>query len=419
MHSLAELSRGLLFRSTLFACGAVWWALALHAPALHAQEDVLRQIRMTDVNGRERTGYLVSLTEDALELGGPNAVRIPTRDLYRIDWDKHPIDWQLSDPLLVLASGDHLVLRPESMTDEALMARWARFPLWSPVTLPLEGIRGALLQGPLDRSSRVRLVNRLIDHKTPHDVLVLNNADTVSGQLEALDETGFKLKTSIGDTVVNLSRVAGVGFNPELTLAPRPLRSGAVVSMTDGTIVAGTAFRLVGADKLAFQTTFGAALEIPLQTLAGLQFFGERLAYLSDLEPAAYQFQPYLGLVWPLRRDRSLLGDTLRLRGVPSAKGLGVHSQSDVNYTLNGEWRRFQATVGIDDETSGQGSVVFRVLLDGRQVYESPVLTGTSRPLDLPPIELGQARTLTLRVDYATRGDIQDHADWCAARLVK
>ena len=90
-----------------------------------------------------------------------------------------------------------------------------------------------------------------------------------------------------------------------------------------------------------------------------------------------------------------------------------------MTYRLDGKYRRFHAVLGIDDETGGKGSVIFDVLVDGKRAFRSDVLTGTSAPLVLDRLDISGAKLLTLRVDYATLGDIQDHADWCDAMVIK
>ena len=95
-----------------------------------------------------------------------------------------------------------------------------------------------------------------------------------------------------------------------------------------------------------------------------------------------------------------------------------MHSRSEVTYALDGSYRRFEAVAGIDDETTGRGSVVFRVLLDGKQVWESPTLTGRMPPEPVTVPTSGVKR-LTLLVDFADSGDVQDHADWADARIVR
>ena len=109
-------------------------------------------------------------------------------------------------------------------------------------------------------------------------------------------------------------------------------------------------------------------------------------------------------------------GHALALRGQVFDHGLGVHSPSAQTFALPGGYSRLTATVGVDDEVGGRGSVVFQAYLDGRLVYRSPVLTGRSAPL---PVTVGVTggRSLRLVVTGAGDGTAYDHADWADARL--
>ena len=87
-------------------------------------------------------------------------------------------------------------------------------------------------------------------------------------------------------------------------------------------------------------------------------------------------------------------------------------------YRLAEPYRRFQAELGIDDSTSGGGSVRFRVYVDGHLKYTSEVVRGGSPPLPVS-VELAQAKRLDLIVDFADFAHELDHADWLNARLVR
>jgi hypothetical protein len=80
--------------------------------------------------------------------------------------------------------------------------------------------------------------------------------------------------------------------------------------------------------------------------------------------------------------------------------------------------RRFESLVGIDDSTAGRGSVIFRVLVEGRERFASPIVRGGDRPLPVS-VDIRGARRLELEVDYADRADVLDHADWLDARLTR
>jgi hypothetical protein len=80
--------------------------------------------------------------------------------------------------------------------------------------------------------------------------------------------------------------------------------------------------------------------------------------------------------------------------------------------------KRFEAELGIDDSADGQGSVQFRVLVDGKEKFASPIVRGGDAPLPIS-VDIADAQKLELVVDYADRGDVLDHADWLNARLVQ
>ena len=78
-------------------------------------------------------------------------------------------------------------------------------------------------------------------------------------------------------------------------------------------------------------------------------------------------------LASPVERDRSngedAAGDgvPLSINGTMCAKGLGVHAYSEIRLALNGRCTAFNANVGIDDEVGSRGSVVFHVMVDGKE----------------------------------------------------
>src|SRR5207249_4931649 len=113
-------------------------------------------------------------------------------------------------------------------------------------------------------------------------------------------------------------------------------------------------------------------------------------------------------------------GRPLRLGGETFDKGLGMHAPSSVTYALDGKYRWFEATVGVDARAGKIGRARVSVLLDGK---EQPACAQkevrAARPVHPLRIDLGQARTLTLRVDVGEFSDAQAHVDWANARLIR
>jgi hypothetical protein len=64
----------------------------------------------------------------------------------------------------------------------------------------------------------------------------------------------------------------------------------------------------------------------------------------------------------------------LKINGEVFAKGLYAHSNSEFIFPLGGKWRIFSATIGLRDGAADQGSAVFRVVGDNKELFRSNVL---------------------------------------------
>jgi hypothetical protein len=379
-----------------------------------------RQVEVTDSAGHVRRGSLKELGSGRMTLATSEQLRLSTKDLVLMKFKDRPCVLAPSDPLIILTAGDVLTARPEKIDDEALIARWAQFAAWRPTfRIPLETLRGVILEPPTSVAARARLFDQMFDYVEPHDSVILNNGDLLTGEFSSLDEKALLLETPLGKSAIERSGIRAMIFNPALASNVPVAGEGALVSLVDGSRFRVKDIKISIPDHLSMKAEFGAMLELPLGSVASLRFLGGCTTYLSDVTPVEYEFEPFFDLEWPLRRDRSVAGGFLTLRGVEYPKGLGMHSRGTATYRLAGKFRRFAATIGIDDSAGGRGSAVFEVLVDGKTVYKSDVLTGTSPAVAIQRLDVTGAKSMSLRVDYATDGDILDHADWCDALLIK
>jgi endo-alpha-N-acetylgalactosaminidase len=95
-----------------------------------------------------------------------------------------------------------------------------------------------------------------------------------------------------------------------------------------------------------------------------------------------------------------------------------MHSKGEVSYSLGGEYESFVATIGLDDAVRPRGSVVFKVLGDGRELFHSGLITGADPSRDIR-VPVNKAQVLTLAVGYGDELDLSDYADWGNARLIR
>ncbi|TWT78329.1 Quinoprotein glucose dehydrogenase B precursor [Posidoniimonas polymericola] len=140
--------------------------------------------------------------------------------------------------------------------------------------------------------------------------------------------------------------------------------------------------------------------------------------YASDLTPSA----PPVNGWGPIELDSSngedAAGDggPITLNDQVYAKGLGVHAYSEITYDLNGGYHRFVSDIGLDDENAPAGSVEFRVLADGQEVFASGVMNNQS-PTQTVDLDVTGVTQITLVVDDGGNGVGNDHADWADARF--
>jgi len=135
----------------------------------------------------------------------------------------------------------------------------------------------------------------------------------------------------------------------------------------------------------------------------------------------------YSGYTKTPQKDKSNLGQDLKINRQTYPHGMGVHAPCELMYELKPEYKRFVALAGADENlisiSNGSNlakypSVVFKVFIDGKEAAASPVM----RVLSLAwrfnvPIPEG-ARIISLVAMDAGDGSREDFADWANAGFV-
>ncbi len=134
-----------------------------------------------------------------------------------------------------------------------------------------------------------------------------------------------------------------------------------------------------------------------------------RKVWLSDLDISKTQ----QGWGSP-QKDKSVDGNPLRIDGETFDRGLGTHADSALYIDLAGGSTRFTARVGLDDEAGQFGSVEFRILADGEEIYKSGILRA-GQPAREVDVDVTGVNQLVLLVSGGNDGINYDHADWANA----
>jgi hypothetical protein len=262
------------------------------------------------------------------------------------------------------------------------------------------------------------------DRSTDSLVVRKNDAlDFLSGILRDVADDIVKFELD-GDTLrVKRSKVDGLLYND----SGRPAAgiSHGVVTDAAGSRLRAESLELDG-DMLRLRTTGGVTLARPLAGLARIDFSPSNVKYLGDLEPESSHWTPYLGDAnvspaaaefFRARADRSPDGGPLRVGGKDYAKGLTLHSRTEISYRLPEKFHLFRAVLGIDDRLRPGGNLRLVILGDERTLFEQ-TLSGKDAPR---PVELDITgiNRLKFLVDFGDDMDVGDWLDLCEARMLK
>ena len=351
---------------------------------------------------------------------------------------KRLVRWSTQSPNakqseVILTDGSRLVLADSwtgqpawQMNDSNISVTTETF---GEVDLQRDQVRALLLQAPQGGMQRRQFLDRLLEATEEHDTVRLTNRDQWQGHVVRLSKTHegprrVHLLPDSADVPLQLpeSRIAAIlfGYPGE----PRK-QKGAIVGLRDGSLLKAETF--IADDKqLHLRLACGVSLSgTSRQDIVYVRSLMVSCTYLSDLVATAYQHNPSLEIPWPYRRDRNILNGPLQAAGRSYAKGLGMPTAARLTYRLDsaeiaGHYKRFIASVAVDDQAAKRGSVVFRVYLqhagDWQEAFVSPVVRGGDPPLAVS-VELRDAKQLAIVTEFADRGDECDYANWLEARL--
>ncbi len=159
---------------------------------------------------------------------------------------------------------------------------------------------------------------------------------------------------------------------------------------------------------------------VPLSAVARIRFYSDRVRFLSDLEPVSVDEKPLIGSksAFGWRKDQATTGGPIRIHGKHFRRGLGVHARSSLEFAMDGDYESFAATLGLVDGAGADSGVTYRIVADGKTIYEKALQKTDAAEKFVVPI--GGVRRLRLVVDYGEDGvDFGDHAAWADARLLR
>ncbi len=318
-----------------------------------------------------------------LQIGGETPRTLTRGDWYALRREHATLPPFPTKDFLLLTSGERIPLAPGS----GFRVEEERF-FFSPesgpeISVPLAYVAIFCVR-PAEGADDPELFLAGLDRgKRARDVLYLKSGDRIEGAL-APAPGGRNIALNIGDRTVDtpLEQLAVLAMNTELQARPRPKKTLAHVITTHGGACTSPAWRLdVPRGVLAGKTVFGAKLDVPLDQLCSLSLHKAEAVYLSELKPVNVQQTPFFGVRWPLVLDAAVTGKQLALNKSYYDKGLGMHAQTRIAYALEGNYRWFEALVGLDERSGRLGSARVSVLVDSQVALERKELAALPLPV--------------------------------------
>lgn len=181
-------------------------------------------------------------------------------------------------------------------------------------------------------------------------------------------------------------------------------------------------------ETVSLTTTSGVSQSLPLSSLSQIDFGVGNVLFLADMDQELNQgeisFQPknmlssFKQLTAP-RKNKSVGGEPLSIKGVKFAKGLSLHSRTRLDVRVPEGYRQFRAAAGIDDSAGPTASFQLKILGDNKELYSRQF--SADQPADAHPIELDLSgvRRLTVVVEEGSGQDFGDTLVLANARLTK
>lgn len=393
---------------------------------LLATDPAPRPFSLQRADGTTVSGPLRNLADDwSIGLGGTTPTLTEGGNVIYLRRKDTPLPAPPADAQIILANGDRLAGRVRELANERLVFQ-ARLGGNQELSVPLSAIAVLWLAEPAGVSDAAVLRRRLLAEKRKRDVIWLRNGDVVEGTLTSLDKGSFHVEVEGKEVAVERGKVAYVAMSTELMQLHKPKGAYGHMVLADGSRL-GIVAPQADTKTLTAKTLFGTEVKLPVEQIVALDIRQGRAVYLSDLKHESFKETPYLGVTWSYVADGAVeqgtrFGRDLRLAGSTYDKGLGMHSASQTTYKLGGSYRRFEALVGLDEQTAPRGVVRVKVLVDGkpRDIGWHKDLTAKDGPLSVR-LDVTGAKELTLVVEFG-RGesvDTQGRVNWVDARLIK
>lgn len=239
------------------------------------------------------------------------------------------------------------------------------------ITFPLSSLAG-LLHDAHDSLNLKSWQEKVLKKKQFRDIIALKREGVVNaleGTFGDVSDDGKKIAftlTSNTKATVPFERMFGMYF----IRPPDPDVKPVICKVLDTHANVYYASELqTSPSGYTLKTPAGVAVDFTADQLVNLDYSRGKLIFLSEMNPAKEVIAKVATWGNAYRRDANLAGGLMRIEGRIYERGMSIHSHTELEYDLGGEFRELKAIVGIDDQVGGSNSpVMLRILCDGKEI---------------------------------------------------
>lgn len=399
------------------------------------------EAEISKLDGTSVKGDLVSLTPDGITVRNEQGEQIVSADdVLAVRWSGATAETSANIQQVITTDGATIAVSNASATADLITAK----SVYGELEFDRQLVRALRLRE--QSSNRLPEWRAFLKRANDKDMLIIEKRDQsgldfLAGVVSAVSEDSVTFLLNGNEIPVPRERVFGVVFTKQET---EKIPGLLAVKTAAGEVINATAVEL-DEDLIIVDTSWGDVIDVPLSGLKEIDFSSSRLQYLSDLEPLS---ETYFGLnppdkkwdaifeedestrtgfsrPWKMSRDQFPNNGRppLSLRGTTYRKGLCLFPRAEVEYALDGEYSRLQAAIGVDDEvalykpnSADDTQVELTILLDGETVWQQKI-SASGKPI-LLDLDVSEASTLQLNVDFGDDSSERDYLDLADARLL-
>jgi hypothetical protein len=391
------------FASVFVACSVLWLigsASSAQAQPAWALTTADFQTRQVDLMGIDDAGAKVA------DKAGAAPRTVPWEQLLDLERSAPPRGG--GKFVLRLVHGDQLRGEPVKIEGENL--KWSS-PLLGEIVFPLRRIAS------IERSGHPAPSRGAGGDKPAEDVVRLANGDAVSGIISDIGAGGASIQANGNPVTVPLDSVSAIvlAVTGPATAPAAPGRA-IRIKLIDDSLFSARDVRMSGGE---LQLTLSDRTQRPISmdVVVGIEQVNGPVSWLSSRPPSENVQTPFLETARPARMDHSVSGGAIRFAERSYSRGIGVEPYSRITWALDGTYQTFRTQYAIDGDRA-YANVAVRILLDGKPVHErKDFAAGELSPVVQVP--LGNAKSITLEVNYGANYGVQDHFNWIEPALVK